>query len=304
MKLNFLQHTIWLSAIKSKFLYNFFPRTGFLPECENCLKQCLALFKKIASSGPGSFDILKNMKIISKLHMQYCAILSQQNKHIEALNHAKYAVNFTHQTLQKTIQIAEEYVVGNEDSSAKDLVSSVNSSSATKMDLYELVSSKILPILQELMSRCVGSTHKRKVSSQLKNKRLDSRKLDMRNLFGYMENKETAAGINIGNIMQMSPLTLPDLLAKYNNSVELSREALLEKIALLTASYFCMATEKRFLNQNAPEDGGTDRKESEFWHAKALELSCCFLPGSCPIVGHIWISYQKHYSPLQEAIVT
>jgi len=67
-----------------------------------------------------------------------------------------------------------------------------------------------------------------------------------------------------------------------DNSHELSRDAMLEKIILLTVSYFCVGTELRFLNNNASaeepvkaKDKHTDvekekkkKKElSEMWHA-------------------------------------
>jgi hypothetical protein len=37
--------------------------------------------------------------------------------------------------------------------------------------------------------------------------------------------------------------------------------------------------------------------ESEYWHAKALEISCTFLPSECPLLNHILLSYQKHHDP-------
>lgn len=40
-------------------------------------------------------------------------------------------------------------------------------------------------------------------------------------------------------------------------------------------------------------------KESEFWHAKSLEMSCTFLPGECPLLNHINLSYQKHFAPVK-----
>lgn len=43
-------------------------------------------------------------------------------------------------------------------------------------------------------------------------------------------------------------------------------------------------------------------KESEFWHAKSLELACTFLPSDCPLLSHILLSYQKHHSPSQQTI--
>jgi hypothetical protein len=36
----------------------------------------------------------------------------------------------------------------------------------------------------------------------------------------------------------------------------------------------------------------TERQmESEFWHAKSLEIACSFLPGECPLLNHINLSY-------------
>jgi hypothetical protein len=45
------------------------------------------------------------------------------------------------------------------------------------------------------------------------------------------------------------------------------------------------------------------QKESEFWHAKSLELACTFLPGECPLLNHINLSYQKHFAPVKSTIM-
>jgi hypothetical protein len=44
------------------------------------------------------------------------------------------------------------------------------------------------------------------------------------------------------------------------------------------------------------------QKESEYWHAKSLEISCTFLPGECPLLNHINVSYQKHFAPVKTTI--
>lgn len=103
-----------------------------------------------------------------------------------------------------------------------------------------------------------------------------------------------------------------------DNSHELSRDAMLEKIILLTVSYFCVGTELRFLNNNSStaddkvdplnktqkdkqfeqEKERKKKKElSEMWHAQALEASARFLPSECPLVAHVITNYQKHHSP-------
>ena len=42
--------------------------------------------------------------------------------------------------------------------------------------------------------------------------------------------------------------------------------------------------------------------ESEYWHAKSLEIACVFLPSECPLLNHILLSYQKHHAPTQYTI--
>lgn len=65
---------------------------------------------------------------------------------------------------------------------------------------------------------------------------------------------------------------------------------------MLTVAYFCIATELRFINNN-------DNK-SEYWHYKAVEISCQFLPNSCPIIKHYISSYYKHYAANLRVIVS
>ena len=45
------------------------------------------------------------------------------------------------------------------------------------------------------------------------------------------------------------------------------------------------------------------QKESEYWHAKSLEVACTFLPGECPLLNHINLSYQKHFAPVKSTII-
>jgi hypothetical protein len=85
----------------------------------------------------------------------------------------------------------------------------------------------------------------------------------------------------------------------------LARDSILEKITFLAISYFCVSTELRFLvsqKEKLSFDPVYVKAESEFWHGKALEVSCGFLPSESPLVTHILSSYQKHHSPVQQVI--
>lgn len=50
--------------------------------------------------------------------------------------------------------------------------------------------------------------------------------------------------------MHLLPMSLEELNLYLDNSHELSRDAMLEKIILLTVSYFCVGTELRFINSS------------------------------------------------------
>jgi hypothetical protein len=95
---------------------------------------------------------------------------------------------------------------------------------------------------------------------------------------------------------------MKELLSSTRNETELSRDSFLEKISLLSVSYFCVSTEMRFLLQSremylSAEVKKTREEESEYWHVKALELACSFLPSECPLLNHVLLSYQKHHDP-------
>lgn len=129
--------------------------------------------------------------------------------------------------------------------------------------------------------------------------------VNMKVLLGYLNQSEWMYLLNIGNIMQITPLTIHDLLASPAVEVELARDTVIEKLSYLAVSYFCVSTELRFLvnlKDNPNVDPVQIKSESEFWHGKALELSCTFLPSESPLVSHILTSYNKHHAPVKQPI--
>ncbi len=67
--------------------------------------------------------------------------------------------------------------------------------------------------------------------------------------------------------MHLSPMNLDELHSKLEITHELNRDAMLEKIVLITVAYFCLGTELRFI---ALKSNKSELDESELWHAKAL----------------------------------
>ena len=73
----------------------------------------------------------------------------------------------------------------------------------------------------------------------------------------------------------------------------------------MAVSYFCVSTELRFLvnlKENSSVDPVQVKAESEYWHGKALEVACTFLPSESPLVSHILSSYKKHHAPVNQVI--
>ena len=105
--------------------------------------------------------------------------------------------------------------------------------------------------------------------------------------------------------MQITPMTIHDMHSNSSTEIELARDSVIEKISFLAVSYFCVSTELRFLvniRDNPNVDPVQVRAESEYWHGKALEISCTFLPSESPLVSHIYQSYKKHHAPVQQVI--
>ena len=69
----------------------------------------------------------------------------------------------------------------------------------------------------------------------------------MRHILGFLNQSEWIQSLNIGNIMQITPLQLEDFVAIRRNEQELDRFAFLETVSFLTVGYFCVSTEIRFI---------------------------------------------------------
>lgn len=81
----------------------------------------------------------------------------------------------------------------------------------------------------------------------------------MKTILGVKEQDDWIFNLNIGNVMHLLPMSLEELNLHIDNSHELSRDAMLEKIILLSVSYFCVGTELRFLSSNGKESKSSSK---------------------------------------------
>jgi len=74
----------------------------------------------------------------------------------------------------------------------------------------------------------------------------------LRNILGVQHSNDWIFSLNIGNVMHLSPMNLDELHSKLEITHELNRDAMLEKVILISVSYFCYATELRFMSSKNP----------------------------------------------------
>lgn len=203
----------------------------------------------------------------------------------------------------------------------------------SSISLIEKTSKKLLPIYQELLRKISVVEKKRLFNKQADNnaessndesegeksegkaKRGGSKKskldptkaavvrdkpfdCDLRHILGFLNQTEWIQNLNIGNIMQITPLKLEDLNRLFRNEEILCRESFLDVISFLIVGYFCASTEIRFIIQLKDEipkfpNFQLDKMQaqSEFWHTISLDVACSFLPSDCPLLNHILLSY-------------
>jgi hypothetical protein len=120
----------------------------------------------------------------------------------------------------------------------------------------------------------------------------------MRHILGFLNQSEWIGNLNIGNIMQIQPVSFEELNQFRRNEQELDRQPFLDLVSYLVVGYFCLSTELRFIIQlkeeiNTFADFSIEakQKESEFWHGKSLEVAVKFLPSDCPLLNHVMLSF-------------
>ena len=282
---------------------------------------------------PISVDYILELRFSAKFHLQMCAVLSQANRHTEALKHAKLAAMICEDNLIKTKilydQIKNKNFIleesidkksneettennNNEQNEEKTFNDKIQSTYIIIYDLYSKIinfrNSKIV-IEKNLGTEIENNKMKNNYNSYLKYRKneiftYNKKSLLLKNIRNVIGNdvkkNDWIQILSIGNIMYLTALNDEDLDLDSDPKYELLRDAILEKIIMLTVSYFCIATEMRLLS---PDKEKYNKKiNGEFYHYKAVSFATEYLPVSCPILKHFITSYYKYYGKEMEII--
>ena len=71
-------------------------------------------------------------------------------------------------------------------------------------------------------------------------------KINVRNTLGVKDHNNWIYNLNIGNVMNLTPMNSDELNTQSDVFQELSKDTMLEKIILYVVAYFCVGTEIRF----------------------------------------------------------
>jgi len=242
-------------------------KLGNLEKCAEFLRATLKVAKRVFVGPQNIGEYIQRLRLLARLSMQLCAVLSQQNNHKEACNYAKTAAKFCHLLIKELQKLCKQYAEKIERNKSKNAYEDISATSP--ISLIDICSLKVLPVLQELLKRMIPPKE-REQDIDICHSKLE---LDMRCMFGYLNLNDWASGLNIGGLMQINVLNINDILNCAHKDTELSREAICEKVALICTAYFCVATEKRFLHQQAQDPTKNNDKISQYQFAEPSKES-------------------------------
>ena len=233
-------------------------------------------------------DFILELRFCAKFHLQMCAAFSQNNNHIEALNHARLAALICEDDIVKTYFLFKQ--------TKSEILKDTNNKKFSKIFYEKLIENE--PIIISLYKTIIECSNnfkqgkninkeiftKEKIFSFISNKET---KISTRNILGIIKNDDWLNLFNIGNIMFLYAMSYDDLDLDSDPKYELLRDAIIEKILMLTVAFFSIANELRFINNK--NDNGA------YYHSKSVEIACSFLPCTCPIVKHYVNTYCKYY---------
>jgi len=235
-------------------------------------------------------DFILELRFCAKFHLQMCAAYSQSNNHREALYHANLAALICEDNIVKTYYLLRQ--------TKKEIENEKNfpNKKYSQIFIEKLIENEPAIIsLNEKINECAKNYKmgkninkrafvKEDILSFINEKK---NKISTRNILGVIKNDDWLNLFNIGNIMFLYAMSYDDLDLDSDPKYELLRDAIIEKILMLTVSFFSIANELRFLGNKV--DNGL------YYHSKAVEISCLYLPSTCPIVKHYVNTYCKYY---------
>jgi len=231
----------------------------------------------------------RRRKYECRARVQLCSLLSQLQRHEGALTHARLASKHSQSLLTDVQSLCFDHSNRHKKllhaHRLKPLPEHLTTlQSASYRHSHDLVL-KASPVLQLLQARL----HSQPIDSAR------TPRLELRSALGVQHYDDWVYSVNIIDIVLIQPLTVFELKSSLEPFAELTRDFLLDKVCLLLASFYCLATELRLLY-------GRERLlQAHDYHSKALQLAKDLLPVECPLTEHLRASYHRHFQVLRRS---
>lgn len=227
-------------------------------------------------------ETLKRAKHQCLVHIQLCAILSQLGTHEQALDRAKAASRLSHFCVECTLHAYKIHQLRYQLSKEK------SDSVSEAMEQTHTLAKRALVMLKSIQELVKTGQIGEKPEQQ------------MRSALGVRTFADWVYELSISDVMFIEPISTLELKARAGIRVEFSKDYMLDKVANVAVSYFCVSTELQFLRGKQAYNPERD-KDAESYHMRSLRLLDSFFPPECPLVQHISQTYQKRFvSELQE----
>lgn len=186
-------------------------------------------------------DIILQMRFSAKFHLQMCAVLSQSNNHMQALEHARISALICEDNIVKTYYLFTQF------KRKKNLENEESPSLEEKIREVQKVVEHIFSKISSLSSgknknpllypnlrdeEIYKNNHFLNDDDLTKLSRNEELKISLRNVLGMKKSDDWINYLNIGNIMYLSALNYEDLDIDSDPKFELFRDAVLEKVRI------------------------------------------------------------------------
>lgn len=222
----------------------------------------------------------KGVKYECRAKIQLCALFSQIDRHEAALIHAQAGMKLSQNLLLDVYSLCQNHLIKHHKLASESLKHTVD-----YKHNHSLVKAAY-PLLA-FLENCI--------SARQYSPTKEVRKLETRSALGVQRYSNWIYSVDMTEIMRIKPITLLEVKQELDSYSELAKNSLVDKVCLLIAALFCVATELRMLY------GEEDRRvmiKAQACHYKALQLAKAVLPVESPLLEHLAISYQKHFSGL------
>ena len=126
-------------------------------------------------------------------------------------------------------------------------------------------------------------------------KQIPRNKIIVRSPLGLQNPNLWINNLNIGNVMNLNPMSSEELNLREEIDLVASMETVLENCILYIVSTFCVSTEMRFQYEKQGRTNKALIDQAKRLHSKAIYFAVAFMPDQCPLVGFVVESYFKNY---------